>query len=113
MTTRRRGLARWELELDLETAHAEAAAYREVVATLAPTHVVLASRDAGRAILDRLRMAEEVSHDSVVDGLLELRDALAEALSMVPLKEDSRPRWRVLKECLNRWGDVHLRLIGR
>lgn len=101
------------LRMQLDDAQAEAAALRGWIERHVPEAPILRVTDAGREILDRLSLAEDGCNMALLDGLLELRDALAEALSMAVVAEGTRQRFSALRSILNRWGDVHLRLIKR
>lgn len=73
---------------------------------------ILSQAHLGQEMLDRLALAEDVGHDSVVDGLFELRGALKEALELVAVPRDP-VKFKQLREVLNRWGELHLRIIKK
>lgn len=100
-----------ELEAELEEANAEAAAMRAWLERHCPEAPILKVTSAGRDFLKRLEIAETGIPSSLVEGIYELRDSLALALSMVTLARTNRGMFGHLRGVLNRWGDVHLRLV--
>ncbi len=101
------------LELELVAQQAEAAALRNWIERHCPTAPILSTVDAGRDILDRLWLAEVEGRAGLVEGLFELRDSLAVALSLVSINRGNRGMFAHLRGVLNRWGDQHLRLQKR
>lgn len=98
---------------ELDAAKAEAAVLREWIEANHPESGVLAIPDIGREFLDRLRLAEASSNDSLVTGLFELRDSLKICLGFFTVTASNKNTFLKLKAVLNRWGDVHLRVLSK
>lgn len=102
-----------ELQDELADAKAQLAYMRGYIESHHPESPLLGLSDIGREFLDRLTIAEASSNDSLVEGLFELRDSLKLSLGFFVVTGSNKKTFSQLKAVLNRWGDIHLRVLSK